>query len=274
MSSSVPHFPNFREAYLDVVADVMHYGSWVKVRGEQTTRELVGYQLKIEDPTHSLLTGMNRNINLGIAAGEAAQLIGGVSDPQLMTRVSPTFARFLDAGIFHGAYGPRIKSQLPALVSRLMDDRTSRQALLTIWRPQDDLFTDARDLPCTLTLQFLIRDNKLHMVVNMRSNDVFWGLTYDVFQFTQLQCTLANLLHVGYGTYTHNAGSMHIYERDTDAIAAVTPPTDEGRRITGFSGWDRPRKIIQWVGTPGATIHTQDDAEVWYVNALMKYRAQ
>lgn len=265
--------PNFREAYLTVVQDILSYGRVAYVQGGTKTRELIGYKLVLQDPLRSLLTDMNRGLNLGIAAVEAAQLIGGVSDPALTVRVSKNFARFLDGGAFHGAYGPRIKTQLHALLDRLMQDSTSRQALLNIWRPQDDLFAGAKDLPCTLTLQFLIREDRLHAVVNMRSNDVFWGLSYDVFQFTQLQVTLANILGVGVGTYTHMAGSMHIYERDIEALSKLHDPTKEQEPIVhGFNSLERARKIVEWAGDRNATLYPETPDEHWYMAALEKYR--
>ena len=71
---------------------------------------------------------------------------------------------------------------------------------------------------CTLTLHWFIRENRLCLIVNMRSNDVILGFTNDVFQFTMLQEALMVNLKDTYpdielGCYFHNAGSMHIYDR-------------------------------------------------------------
>ena len=52
------------------------------------------------------------------------------------------------------------------------------------------------------------------MTTYMRSNDLWMGFPYDVFQFTCLQTLLAMELDVELGTYTHVAGSLHLYERD------------------------------------------------------------
>ena len=71
-----------------------------------------------------------------------------------------------------------------------------------------------KDLNCTVCLQLFIRDCKLYMTTYMRSNDLWMGFPYDVFQFTCLQILMAMKLHVGIGTYTHVAGSLHLYERD------------------------------------------------------------
>ena len=71
---------------------------------------------------------------------------------------------------------------------------------------------------CTLTMHWFIREDKLHLIVNMRSNDVILGFTNDVFQFTMLQEAMCVQLRDVYpdlqlGHYFHNAGSMHIYDR-------------------------------------------------------------
>jgi thymidylate synthase len=75
------------------------------------------------------------------------------------------------------------------------------------------LSADAIDVPCACTLQFLLRSGSLDAVVYMRSNDVVWGLPYDVFLFTMLQEMLAVSLGVKVGTYFHTVASLHLYEK-------------------------------------------------------------
>jgi thymidylate synthase len=60
----------------------------------------------------------------------------------------------------------------------------------------NDLYDQRRtcDVPCTLTLQFLIRQGRLDMIVNMRSNDLLWGFSYDITQFAFVQRLLAMCL--------------------------------------------------------------------------------
>ena len=48
----------------------------------------------------------------------------------------------------------------------------------------------------------------------MRSNDLWLGFPYDVFQFTCMQVLMSMELGIELGSYTHIAGSLHIYERD------------------------------------------------------------
>lgn len=52
------------------------------------------------------------------------------------------------------------------------------------------------------------------MTTYMRSNDLWFGFPYDVFQFTCMQILMSMELELELGTYTHIAGSLHLYERD------------------------------------------------------------
>lgn len=267
----------------DVARAVMEHGEEASPRG-QKTRELLGFTLRLREPEDTLLNGEVRpKFSPGIAAAEAAQLIGGVSDPALMVRVSKNFGGFLNGGSFLGAYGPRVRTQLPEIVNRLKQDASSRQAVVSIWRPQDDLWAKgARDVPCTVTLQFFLRNDRLHMHTYMRSNDVWWGLSYDAFQFTQLQCTLANVLEVDTGHYVHTAGSMHIYERDFDNVAEIAHPSRVSEEVPtlvkGFGGYDfadiysamdNASEVVDGVRQNHRAITDSID---WYWSTLEKYR--
>ena len=50
----------------------------------------------------------------------------------------------------------------------------------------------------------------------MRSNDLWLGFPYDVFQFTCMQVLMSMELGIELGSYTHIAGSLHMYKRDFD----------------------------------------------------------
>jgi thymidylate synthase len=58
----------------------------------------------------------------------------------------------------------------------------------------------------------MVRDDALHMLTSMRSNDVSLGFPHDVFCFTMIQEIIAADLSVQVGTYKHAVGSLHLYE--------------------------------------------------------------
>jgi thymidylate synthase len=75
-----------------------------------------------------------------------------------------------------------------------------------------DLQGTAEDVPCTCTLQFLVRDDRVQMLTNMRSNDIYYGLVHDVFAFTMIQELVASSLSLDVGTYKHFVASLHLYD--------------------------------------------------------------
>lgn len=213
---------NMRHGYAGLLQMVREFGDPVTVR-DQPTRELLDVVVRLDDPTDALPTGTNRRLKLPIGSVEALQLIAGQSWPNLQAKAGGEFMASLREGeVYHGGYGGRVRSQLTAVVDRLKADPQSRQALITIWDPLQDLFVpDSKDYPCTVMLQFLIRDDKLQLHTTMRSNDAWLGVAYDFFMFTQLQLTVANVLDLEPGPYFHHAVSFHMYDRDFEASTKV-----------------------------------------------------
>lgn len=64
---------------------------------------------------------------------------------------------------------------------------------------------------CNSMLMFKVRDGILHQTIQNRSNDLNWGLTVNVFQFSYLGEIMSEVLGVRYGTQVHNSQSLHLY---------------------------------------------------------------
>ena len=200
--------------YVSVVRRVLNESTHRSPRG-LPTRDLGATTITLFNPRKAMPLGIGRNLNPAIGAVEAAQLIGSVSRPKTVLRVAPQFEKYAEKnGHFHGAYGARIGGQMLCVERKLRADPDTRQAVVTLWDPWLDNLDGARDYPCTVALNFFTRDGKLEMNTLMRSNDVWLGLPYDLFQFTQLQLSLANALACDIGYYYHTVWSLHLYERD------------------------------------------------------------
>lgn len=106
-------------------------------------------------------------------------------------------------------------NQVQNVIDLLKDRQSSRQAVIQII-DAEDIASKAKAVPCTNTLQFLVRDDRLHLVVSMRSNDAYLGFPHDVFAFTMLQELIARTLNVELGTYIHTVGSFHLYDDHVD----------------------------------------------------------
>jgi thymidylate synthase len=126
-----------------------------------------------------------------------------------------------------GAYGPKIfesiegrTSQFERVIEQIVKRKTTKQAYIAISDAEDYKYRDQQfsSPPCTIGLHFYVRDEKLNLVVYMRSNDAYLGLPHDLFCFTMLQELIALKTNLALGTYTHYATSMHAYEKDVEKI--------------------------------------------------------
>lgn len=196
---------------------IMERGTYVEPRGMRTT-EIMDAHLVVKDPRDRLIFDPSRKMNLAFAAADLIQILARDDDANWLSKFAANIMDFADEeGKIGGAYGPRLAPQLPIIESKLSKDSYTRQAVATIYRPQD-LAAQPHMVPCTVSLQFLLREGRLHLITNMRSNDVVWGLTYDVFLFTMIQEMVARDLHVSLGEYHHNDGSLHFYIDRDDAL--------------------------------------------------------
>lgn len=157
-----------------------------------------------------------RNVNLAFMLAEASWIISGSNRLFDIDYFMKSYGKFSDDQIFmKGAYGPKVIDQLPYVADAIINDNDTRQAVLTIWRERPG---PSKDIPCTVAMQFLLRDGKLHLVTTMRSQDIVLGFTYDVFTFSMVaravQCILyMRGLDIQLGNLYVNAGSLHLYER-------------------------------------------------------------
>lgn len=185
-------------------------------RGMQTY-ELLGVSLRI-NMEFPILTVRERKLGYKFMAAEAYWIMSGDNRVSTISPYSKEIANYSDDGeTYFGAYGPKIKEQLGHVISSLQQDRDTRQAVVNIWRESPP---KSKDIPCTLSLQWLIREGALHCVATMRSSDIMKGLPYDVFNFTML--THLVRLHIqeplAMGTLFINLGSSHLYGRDMEVV--------------------------------------------------------
>jgi thymidylate synthase len=179
--------------------------------------ELSGMLLEITNPRARLSRTEMRG-KLFSALGELFWYLAGTNELDFISYYIHPYMKVADDGQIYGGYGPRLFSwnglnQFDTVTEILKRKPDSRQAVIQLF-DRLDLKAKKKDIPCTCTLQFMIRENKLHLLSSMRSNDIHWGLPHDVFCFTMLQEILARDLGVELGTYKHAVGSLHLYTQN------------------------------------------------------------
>ena len=205
-------------------------------------REISGVLLEITNPVARLSRTETRGKPFS-CLGELCWYLAKTNELTFIHYYLPDYRTFADGQEIFGAYGPRLFDwsgidQFANVVGLLRKNPDSRKAVIQLFDARD-ILEDHNDIPCTCTLQFLIRKNQLHMFTHMRSNDAFLGMPHDIFCFTMLQEIVARILSVELGRYKHMVGSLHIYESRIDdahqfldegwqPTETVMPPMPEG----------------------------------------------
>lgn len=234
-------FSSIDELWHYALRQVHIFGHNVESRNGNS-RELIGTSYRLMTTDYTFLADPTRALSPSYAGAETLWYLSGVNNGDMVKAYAPSYISYLSPeGIAHGAYGYRWSSyqQFDRIINELKTQRNSRRAVMTCWRVDDDLGNStSKDLPCTLTLQFLLRGKQLHLVVNMRSNDMWLGMPYDIFAFTAIQRLIAEALNVDTGTYVHNVGSLHFYDTCREKIDAVVSAGPSGAINTVFRADD------------------------------------
>ena len=206
-------------AWLQALDGCLNHGRDAAPRGMKI-KELIGYQTTtpLEFP---VMTIVDRKLGYKFMAAEAAWILSGDNRVRTISPYSNAISRFSDDGyFFHGAYGPAIRDQLHFVIDSLNADPDTRQAVLTIWRPNP---RPSKDIPCTVSVQFLIRNNMLHVIDTMRSSDLWLGWPYDVFNFSMLARYVICHLNTkpDLGVLVLQAGSSHLYEQNWEDVSKI-----------------------------------------------------
>lgn len=135
-------------------------------------------------PRERVLLSPIRDANPFFHLYEALWMLDGRDDVAPLTQYVKRMQDFSDDGnTLHGAYGFRWRhrfnrDQLEWVIKVLQDDPSSRRAVIAMWSPDSDMDmveVGGKDVPCNTHLYVWIADQKVHMTVCCRSNDIIWG---------------------------------------------------------------------------------------------------
>ena len=198
-----------------------------------SSTEAFGTLLELTNPRSRLSRSAGR-ARVFSALGELTWNLSGSSSIDHIQYYISEYSKFSDDETSaNGAYGPRIfgaefrgkrqdmdGSQWHRVMTLLKERPGTRNAVIQIFSNDDDC-RETKDVPCTCTIQFAIRQGQLQLHTHMRSNDAYWGLPHDFFSFTMIQEIAARELGVELGTYIHSVGSLHLYD-DSKERKSVT----------------------------------------------------
>jgi len=232
----VQTYNNFTDAYIDLCRLIRDNSDFESSPRGMKIKEKLGVQFRIRNPRDRLPYVAARNFSISYFVAESLWYMSGNNSTEWISRYAPFWKNISDDGhSANSAYGARIFKSHPRIADgqfvqwqyvkeELKQDPDSRRAVIHIRTPDDSIYA-TKDVPCTLSLQFFIRNNALHLHVSMRSSDIILGIAYDVPAFTLIQEVLANELGVDLGEYVHTSNSLHCYERNYETLEEIASST-------------------------------------------------
>lgn len=212
-------YSNYREAEAALIWKIVHNPSWLT----ETTYERLGEGFMLINPADN----KNDHSNYEYADKFFKWLMSGQKElSEELIDHNPWVKRFMDtSGLpdnFSSSYSHKIMSYMDSIVYELEHKKDSRRAYVNILYPADVIIREAEktthEYPCTIGYHLFIRHERLHMVVNMRSQNVWKVMPYDVYNFTMIQLYMCEVLEVKLGNYYHIINSAHIYNGDVRRI--------------------------------------------------------
>jgi thymidylate synthase len=250
-------FNDIHSAYLGVLHDIyFNYDVKSAPRG-QPVREKLDYTFRITNPTNESIITKDLERNRVIADytqkettlydscsnkvedfEKASKFWGKLGNPDNTVNSAYGYLIWKNKSHGHPAFEAEVSNEnaenLVDTASKfkrtpwewakqsLIQDKDSRQAILRFSLPQHQWFGN-KDQTCTMHGNFLIREDRLHLSIVMRSNDLVLGLVYDLPWFISLMDKMVEELKPYYpnlikGNYTHTVHSLHIYERNDEMV--------------------------------------------------------
>lgn len=112
---------------------------------------------------------------------------------------------------FRTKEGIKEMDQVDYVLYLLKHDASSRRIMTNLFN-----LAELKDMglePCLYSTQWLVKQGKLHLILNQRSQDMLAANGWNLMQYAALQYMFAQVAELKVGTLTHNIGDCHIYDR-------------------------------------------------------------
>lgn len=216
-----------------------------EIRG---TKELNNFSFELTNLDNNVINV--RNISKSYLCAELTWYMLARNDVAFINPFAGLWGRISDDGVTsYSAYGDVVFkrhgfNQVDKIIELFTADPDTRRAVINFNVPNKNVI-ETKDEICTIALQFYIRDNKLNCTGIMRSNDIWYGMPYDVVFFTELQKYIAHRLNIECGSYIHNVISLHCYERNYDDMKQVINSDVTEKISIDIEALDRFKRLIE-----------------------------
>jgi hypothetical protein len=226
------HFKTFQEAFLGINKTIIENPTYVTDSRLGYMNEIPGFSYTVEDiTTYEFPNASIGRLDYNYADLFYEWMIGGCTDNSTILEQYPNTARFMEKpksedlpANFNTFYGPRILEQLPSVKKELIENPTTRRAVISILEKTDLQLLDkdeSLEFPCCDSATFFIRDGKLNSHLHMRSQNMGQVLKLDMYLWARFTCEFAEELGLKPGTFTSSVVSAHVFKRDISYLSEL-----------------------------------------------------
>lgn len=214
------------DIHSNILRDLLKRSVWVKVGRYQDkdvpgdefdTKEILNYTFMISDVSDLNVVKEKLKPTLPWADEEFEERVSPqhINPGSAWESRRDVWEQFLHDNIFDYTYNERIRIQLRDMIDELKVRPMTRQAIISIWdRTLDNLHRGKVRVPCSMYYQFLFRNNKLHIIYNMRSCDIMTHYKNDIYLAIKLLHYVAREAGMEVGDFYMNIGNLHIFKKD------------------------------------------------------------
>ena len=148
-------------------------------------------------------------------------IYGGEKEPPAAWKMTANNHGEINSNYGHLIWSEKLFSQYEHVLAELQDNPDSRRGSMiytrpSIWKEYDE--NGKNDFICTNSVTYYIRDDVLHCVVQMRSNDVIFGYKNDYAWQKYVLESLASDLCIDAGNIYWQVQNLHVYSRHFELV--------------------------------------------------------
>jgi len=217
--------PELMRQYLDLMKQVLEYGTPKMDRTGTGTRSLFGAQLRCDLAAgFPLLT--TKKVHLKSIIHELLWFLKGDTNIRYLKANGVTiWDEWADAkGDLGPVYGYQWRSwpaadgrhidQISQVIDQIRKNPDSRRLIVSAWNVAD--LPRMALLPCHAFFQFYVAEGRLSCQLYQRSADFFLGVPFNIASYALLTMMVAQVCGLKLGDFVHTFGDVHLYLNHLD----------------------------------------------------------
>jgi thymidylate synthase len=192
-------------------------------KNDRPFREILSLPWSLKDPRQRLVKSNIYQPDLTFSIAQSVWVFTKSDDVDLIGFYNRHGYKFsadgetIDSSLGARVFRSRAGDQFASTAELLCNDPSTRRAMIQLYTPEDLIYR-TKDVPCFGSLQFILRNSKLHAIATMRSQSILKLMPHDVFLLTLLHEQMALEIGAELGQYSQFMGSAHFYQEDRRLI--------------------------------------------------------